>query len=89
MLARYFSGYGFVCLIGRFKSRVTTILRHGGWLQEGGRNWAGRRGNIDFISRGGRTLCSRRGEGGDRALKVVKKGPKRKLFGVRKFFLPF
>ena len=30
-----------------------TILGHGGWLQEGGRNWAGRWGDIDFSSRGG------------------------------------
>ncbi len=33
---------------------VAIILEHGGWLQEGGKNWAGR-GGIDFSSRGGRT----------------------------------
>ena len=46
-------------------SMFATILGHGGWRQEGGRNWSGRGGDIDFGSRGGgRTLGFRRGEGG-------------------------
>ena len=44
------------------------ILGHGGWLQEGGRNWAGRGGDIDLSSRGGEELCAPGGgKGGDKA----------------------
>ena len=47
---------------------IVCILGHGGWLQEGGRNWAGRGGDIDLSSRGGEELCAPGGgKGGDKA----------------------
>ncbi len=67
---------------------MTIILGHVSLRQEGGRNRSGRGGvhTVDLApGRGGRTLGLRRGEGGDRARKVVKMGPKMELF--RAFFL--
>ena len=62
-------------------NKVRSILGHGGWRQEGGRNRSGRGGDIDFGSRGGEELwASGGGKGGDRAQKFMKKGPKKELF---------
>ena len=60
------------CFKGFFTA-LCSILGHGGWLQEGGRNCTGKgRGGIEFRSGGGGgTFGFRRGEGRDRAWKVV------------------
>ncbi len=61
----------------RILKRVLGIRGHGGGLQEGGRKWAGRGGDLDFSCRGGGKHFLLQ-EGG-RVPKNCKKAPKNEV----------